>query len=145
MFKIKWVVGAFFDIKIKFSFMNIKVVNFLNQLKISCVRKNLSVTFEFDFYVLQLLEVLYEEGYLEGYKVVRSDNVKKIFVLVKRTGLESLKIVSTPSNFRYIDLKQINKLFFTANKTLVLSTNQGILTISECRKKKIGGLVLFSC
>ena len=77
--------------------------------------------------------------------MIRSDNVKKIFVLVKRTGLESLKIVSTPSNFRYIDLKQINKLFFTANKTLVLSTNQGILTISECRKKKIGGLVLFSC
>jgi ribosomal protein S8 len=125
--------------------MNIKVVNFLNQLKISCAKKNLSVIFEFNFYVLQLLEVLYREGYLEGYKVICSNDIKKVSVLIKRTGLESLKMVSTPSNFRYINLKQMNKLFFTANKTLVLSTNQGILTISECRKKKVGGLVLFSC
>ena len=56
--------------------------------------------------------------------------------------LKSLKIISTPVKITYLTLKNLAKLPSTKS-ILVLSTSKGFLTGLECKKQKIGGVLLF--
>jgi len=96
-------------------------------------RKNISESF---------LKILWNEGFISGYRIL-SQNDKKIEIFLKytRTGkpaINSLKCLSKPGQRLYYSAKQIWKL--DSSKTfIIISTNQGLKTINQCKKDKVGG------
>lgn len=88
-----------------------------------------------------ILNVLWDEGFISGYKVSESHpNVLKIFLKYKngKPTINVFKMISKPSLRIYYSVKQLWKLD-PSQGTIILSTNKGIMSINQCKKLKIGG------
>ena len=95
------------------------------------------------------LQILWNEGFISGYRIFGQNDKKiEIFLKYSRTGkpvINSLNCLSQPGHRLYYSAKQIWKL--DSSKTFIIfSTNQGLKTINQCKKCKIGGepLVIIS-
>ena len=88
------------------------------------------------------LKILWDEGFITGYKILDSDSTKlQIFLKYNQTGepaINSLKFLSKPSKRFYYSSKQIWKLD-SSKMFLILSTNKGLMTIDQCKKNNVGG------
>nr|AEP20716.1 ribosomal protein S8 [Kryptoperidinium foliaceum endosymbiont] len=88
------------------------------------------------------LKILWNEGFISGYRI-SSQNPSNVEIFLKytRTGvpvISSLKFLSKPSQRIHYSSKQIWKL--DSSKTFVIfSTNQGLKSINECKKDRVGG------
>ena len=88
------------------------------------------------------LNILWTEGFIVGYKIEGKNKENlKIFLKYIENGkpsINNIKVLSKPGRRISYSLKQIWKL--DTNKTLIiLSTNQGLKTLSECKKLQLGG------
>lgn len=88
------------------------------------------------------LKILWDEGFISGYRIFALNDQKvEIFLKYTRTGkpvINSLKGLSKPGRRLYYSAKQIWKL--DSSKTFIIfSTNQGLKTINQCKKNRIGG------
>jgi ribosomal protein S8 len=100
-------------------------------------------------FTLSLLSALYKEGFIQSFSVTTNTFLKKeinIFLryYYNKSPIKSLKIISTPSRIKYLNYNALTKLSLKKN-ILFLSTSLGVLTASECRKRKIGGTLFFIC
>jgi ribosomal protein S8 len=72
----------------------------------------------------------------------------KIFIHLRyyynRVLLDSLTIISKPSNTKYVKLKDLYKLN-SKKKLFILSTAKGLKSLLECKMNNIGGKLLFVC
>lgn len=88
-----------------------------------------------------MLKVLWDEGFISGYQTQLNTNSIQIFLKYNNAGepiINSLQFLSKPSKRFYYSSKQLWKL--DSSKTfIILSTNQGLLTIEQCKKKRLGG------
>jgi small subunit ribosomal protein S8 len=89
-----------------------------------------------------VLNILWNEGFIVGYKIEKTEKAKiKIFLKYVENGkpsINNIKVISKPGRRIYYSLKQIWKI--DSNETLIIfSTNQGLKTLSECKKLKLGG------
>ena len=93
---------------------------------------------------LNLTTVLYKEGFIQSYQIKNNKLNILLRYFFNKPVLRSLKIISTPSKSRFLNLKTLTKL---PNKKLVLflSTTKGILTLEQCKEQKLGGKALFYC
>ena len=94
-----------------------------------------------------ILKIMWDEGFITGYRVSK-DNVKNVEIFLKYTEsglpiIRSLKFFSKPGNRSYYSSKQIWKLD-SSEALIIFSTSQGLCSINECKKKKIGGEFLVS-
>lgn len=91
----------------------------------------------------KFLLVLWEEGFISGYKIDFCGRERlKIFLKYYKNGrptIKSLKSLSKPGNRFSLSLKQIWKID-SSKVFVVFSTNQGLKSISECKKLGIGGI-----
>jgi small subunit ribosomal protein S8 len=88
-----------------------------------------------------LLNVLWDEGFILGYKISENNpNVLKIFLKYKngKPAINSLKLISKPGLRVYYSVKQLWKLNVN-NGTIIFSTNKGVMSINECKKLNLGG------
>ena len=86
------------------------------------------------------LKILWLEGFILGYSVDLNKNYLKILLKYKNNKpcINSLKFISTPGRRVYYSTTQIWKI--DSNKSFIIfSTNQGLKSITECKKFKIGG------
>lgn len=87
------------------------------------------------------LNILWDEGYILGYKIYQNNpNTIKIFLKYnqEKSVINSLKLVSKPGHRIYYSAKQIWKI--NSNKIhIIFTTNKGLLTITNCKRLKIGG------
>ena len=88
------------------------------------------------------LKILWNEGFISGYKISPQNNQNvEIFLKYTKNGkpaINSLKFLSKPTQRVYYSSSLIWKL--DSSKTFVIfSTNCGLMSINECKKKKIGG------
>jgi small subunit ribosomal protein S8 len=114
-------------------FANIKNGQMAKKSIITGPRKNICESF---------LKILWDEGFISGYKVSSQKNKNlEIFLKYTKNGkpvINSLKFLSTPGQRVYYSSKQIWKL--DSSKTFIIfSTNKGLKSINECKKNKIGG------
>ena len=95
--------------------------------------------------LLKICEILKKEGYLENFKEVDLERLKKIKVYLKYEGnksvLTQIERVSTPGRRVYTKRKSIPIALGGYGVTLV-STSNGILTDREAKEKGIGGEVI---
>ena len=92
-----------------------------------------------------LLNVLWSEGFILGYKILDTSPKRlKIFLKYKKGKpvINSLKSLSKPSLRIYYSVKQLWKFDFNQG-FLLLSTSKGFLSISECKKFNVGGEPFF--
>ena len=92
-----------------------------------------------------ILNILWNEGYISGYK---QDNLnsKKLKIFLKYTKnkptIQTIKKISKPGLRNYYSVKQLWKI--DSSKTfLIVSTSMGVKTLIDCKKLKIGGEPLF--
>ena len=88
-----------------------------------------------------ILNVLWNEGFILGYKLVKNDVTQlKIFLKYDngKPVIKTLKPISKPGLRIYYSLKQIWKID-TSKTFIVISTNKGVKTIIDCKKLKLGG------
>lgn len=128
--------------------MNQKVINFVNQLKNSSLVNHKELSFNYSQLILEYVDCLYREGFIQSYELKESQGVKEIRVLTRTengyTLTSGIKIVSSLTKKRFLTAKDIQELNLK-KKELFLSTSDGIYSLSECKRKKVGGLAIFAC
>lgn len=87
-----------------------------------------------------LLNVLWDEGFILGYKIFPQNHILKVYLKYVRNlpVINNIKVVSKPGFRIYYSYKNLIK-FNTLNGMLILSTNQGIKTSEECKNLRLGG------
>jgi small subunit ribosomal protein S8 len=89
-----------------------------------------------------ILNILWTEGFIIGYKIEGKNQEKlKIFLKYIENGkpsINNIKVVSKPGKRISYSLKQIWKTDASKN-FMIFSTNQGLKTLSECKKLGLGG------
>lgn len=124
--------------------MNKTIINFLIILKNASLNNIEHITFTNNSLYFPLLECLYREGIIQSYKIVSN----KILIIIRNSNnkflLKELKFISKPSNDVYFSFKDLCKIS-DRKIVLILSTNKGLLTLTECKKNKLGGKALFIC
>ena len=94
-----------------------------------------------------MLNILWDEGYILGYKIYKTKKeLYKFKIFLKYTKfnsvINSIKFVSKSGLKVYCSLKQLWKLNFIKG-LLIVSTSKGLKTLTECKKTKLGGKLLF--
>ena len=92
-------------------------------------------------YCETFLKILWNEGFIIGYKI-SSKNSKKLKIFLKyknnQPAINSIKLISKPGRRVYYSINQIWKI--NSNKSFIIfSTNQGLNSVDNCKKYKIGG------
>lgn len=124
--------------------MNQFIIKFLISLKNASFFKKEYISVKFSKSTFQIVESLYHEGFIQSYKIDGKNLNIVLRYFFNKSMLKDLRFVSTPSKHRYLNFKTISKLP-SKKFTLFLSTNKGILTLSQCKLLKTGGKALFYC
>jgi len=129
--------------KIKIKMTNYKIWNMITSLKNGYLAKKSFIIQKKQRYLLSVLNILWEEGFIQGFSFF--DNKKaikniKIFLNYKRnySVIKNITLVTKPSKKIYLDIKQIWKIQ-TKSDLYLFSTTKGVLTLSQCKKRKLGG------
>ena len=96
---------------------------------------------------LAIADILVNEGYIEKYDLVDNGGFKDIRVTMKYGAdknqkiITGLKRISKPGLRVYAGCEDLPRVLGGLG-IAIISTNQGVITDKEARKKKIGGEVL---
>ena len=97
----------------------------------------------------RILKVLQSEGYINGYSIVKNDEIKHPYINIELKYYENkpviceIKRISKPGRRVYSSIKKL-PLMRNGLGIYVLSTNKGVMSDTEARKQSLGGEVLFS-
>ena len=94
-----------------------------------------------------IANILLDEGYIAKYEVINKGNFEAINITLKYGAdknekvISGLKRVSKPGLRVYANSEEIPQVLGGLG-TAVISTNQGVITDKEARKRSVGGEVL---
>jgi ribosomal protein S8 len=126
--------------------MNKQIITFINTLKNISISSKKEVLVPYNSLILNYTDCLYQEGFLQSYEILSDLNKIKIYTrsVNGKVLTSNIKFVSTLTKKRYLSSSLIKQIK-VKNKEYILSTNIGILSLSECQRQNVGGLVVFSC
>lgn len=123
------------------------VADFIIRIKNSVKALRRDVVLPYSNLNKEIGRVLVKENFLQDIKEDTRDGKKvlvaKIKYLKRLPVMTDVAIVSKPSLRIYAKSININKIGKRGLNTAILSTNQGVMTGKEARKRKIGGELLF--
>ena len=127
------------------SIMNINSVNLLINLKNYSLLKKESLLIKYTNESFSIIKILYTEGFIQSFKLKKKNSIVYISIVLRqfynKSIFNDLKLIS---NSQFLSTKDIYKIS-DKKKILFISTNKGILSLSACKKYKIGGRALFYC
>lgn len=128
--------------------MNIKLLKFCTALKSNYLKQESFFSFSHSKIIENLCEILYREGIIQSYVLTDKKNDLRITIFLRysidKSTSKRLKLVSRPSNKKYLTIEEIKRLKLKTN-TLILSTSLGLMTLEDCLRNKVGGIALFLC
>jgi small subunit ribosomal protein S8 len=90
----------------------------------------------------RILEILWKEGYISGYRKTQEKQKQRIKIFLKyHRGNSTIQVISAfsrPGKRVYLTKAQLWKIN-SRDSFLVISTNKGFKTLSDCKRDKIGG------
>ena len=94
----------------------------------------------------ELSKILLDAGFINGVKYIDDDKQGRLRVYVKydkdmRSAISGLRRISKPSLRVYVPSNKIPRVWGGYGMAII-STSQGVLPGSECRKRGIGGEVM---
>ena len=133
--------------------MNNNTINLIIKLKNASLSRKEKILVRCNSLSESLIKILYKEGFIQSFKLIEEKDIflektKKLLVTFRyffnKPLLSGLRILSKPSHVRYMKFSDISNI---SDRKFVFffSTNKGILTSLECKKRKIGGKLLFMC
>lgn len=126
--------------------MNNKIVKFLSLIKNASLVKKNHVFVCYNDLILKCVEVLYKEGLILSYSILKEKSDLKISIKLRNVDdmvlTSHIKLVSKPTHIKYLPYHQICRIVLK-EKTGFFFTNKGILTLDECKKNKVGGVFSF--
>ncbi len=96
-----------------------------------------------------IARILKEEGFVKYYKTMRSNKQQGMIRIFMKYGpnkepvINGLHRISKPGIRRYVGVSDIPRVRGGMGISII-STSQGIMTGTECRRKNIGGEILCS-
>lgn len=132
--------------------MNIGTIRLLNSIKNASITNTEFVCVNSNKLVQSVIRIMYREGLILSYKVRRKENyfnnTSEVLIYLRyyynKSILKRLKIISSPSRKIHISYKNITRIS-CKNRVFIFTTTKGLLTLDECKKKKVGGILLFVC
>lgn len=128
--------------------MNYLVSDFIVRIKNSALSKRKEVVLPFSNINKEIGKVLVKEGFLESIKEEQNDGKKELLAIIKYEKripvLTDVLVISKPSLRVYSTVKKISEIEKRGRRKIIVSTNQGIMTSFEARKKGLGGEILFA-
>ena len=126
--------------------MNIHVIQFLIKIKNASLFQKTSVLIRFNKEIIKFLKILYLENFILSFYLVFETKMVLIQLKTyfKANLFANLKILATSTKTCYITYFKLCKII-NKNIFLLLSTDKGMLTDINCKKKRVGGKFLFSC
>lgn len=132
--------------------MNNSILSILISLKNSAKAKKSFVKINVSKKSFPLVNILYRKGLIQSIRNVAPSNkncthfslVLYLRYYYNDSLLENLKIISSSTKVKRLQLNDITRLS-EVNNLLFFSTPFGLKTLSECKKFKTGGIVLFKC
>lgn len=93
----------------------------------------------------ELAKILQEEGFINGIELAEEDGVKKIKIALRyvdgESAIHEITRVSKPSRRVYKGLKNIKPVIGGLGVSII-TTNQGLLTDKEAKKRNVGGEII---
>jgi small subunit ribosomal protein S8 len=96
----------------------------------------------------EVARILFEKGYILGYKVVEGEDVQDTLKIAlkynpksKKPAIKSIQRVSRPGLRKYVGADEMPRVL-NGLGVAILSTSKGLMTDKEARKENIGGEVL---
>jgi len=126
--------------------MSIRLIKLIIKLKNASILKKKYINIRYSKLYANLLKILYKEGFIQSISYDKTKLNLKIYLKYYhgKPIFKELTFFSIPSKKYYLPFFNLEKLNDLKKLTL-LSTNKGILTLSECKKQKVGGTLLFVC
>lgn len=125
--------------------INDPIADALTRIRNANLVKHESVSMPHSILKEELIKLLKNEGYVEGYVVEEKDGFKVIIVTLKYDNNQSvitgLKRISKPGLRVYSKAKNMPRVF-DGMGTAVISTSKGLMTEKQARANKVGGEVL---
>lgn len=127
--------------------MNSKFIDFITRIKNASLARRRQFVLPYSKLNKEVGRVLVKEGFLEDIKEEKMVDKKVLKVTLKFEKrlpvFTGMKVISKQSLRIYRTKKKIFDKRL-GNRTLILSTNKGIMTGREAEKKGLGGEVLFA-
>jgi small subunit ribosomal protein S8 len=96
----------------------------------------------------EVARILFEKGYILGYKVIEGENVQPTLKIAlkynpknKKPAIKSIQRISRPGLRKYVGADEMPRVL-NGLGVAILSTSKGLMTDKEARKENIGGEVL---
>lgn len=128
--------------------MNYLVADFIIRIKNSALSKRKEVVLPFSNINKEIGKVLVKEGFLENIKEESNKGNRTLIASIKYEKripvLTDVLVISKPSLRVYSSVKKIPEIEKRGRRKIIVSTNQGVMTSYEARKKGLGGEILFS-
>src|SRR3972149_3644260 len=128
--------------------MNYLVADFIIRIKNSALSKRKEVILPFSNINKEIGKVLVKEGFLENIKEESKEGNRKLIAAIKYEKripvLTDVLVISKPSLRVYSTVKKIPEIEKRGRRKIIVSTNQGVMTSYDARKKGLGGEILFS-
>lgn len=125
-----------------------KALDFIIRIKNAVRAQRKEFVMPFSKLNLEIGKVMIKEGFLDEVKEEKAGNRRMLRVKItydRRTPkFYDTSIISKPSLKKYIGSKGIRDIEKRGNKTLLISTSQGVMTGKEAKKKNLGGEILFA-
>jgi|ERR1711976_3430 len=121
--------------------MKSHVCNMVASINNGQLAKKAFITQPFKNVSKSILDVLWDEGFILGYKVSKqSPKTLKIYLKYQNgvSAINLIKMLSKPSLKLHYSIKQLWKLN-SNNGLIILSTDRGIMSNIQCKKYNIGG------
>lgn len=126
--------------------MNYTIGDFIIQIKNAALARQKELYIPFSNAKKAIGKVLVKEGFLENIKEEEVEGKKFLYVKLRyqsrRPTLTAVEIISKPSLRVYVGAEELASQK-DRSKTVIISTNQGVISGKQAIKSKIGGELLF--
>lgn len=122
------------------------IADMLTRVRNGAGARHTTVEIPFSKMKLAIAKILEQEGYISGYDVQQEGNRRTLRLQLKydtqrRPVVNGLRRVSKPGLRVYAGMHDIPRILGGAG-TVVISTNRGIMTGREARRRHLGGELL---
>jgi small subunit ribosomal protein S8 len=122
------------------------IADMLTRIRNANLRRHEVVEMPLSKMRLGIAKILKEEGFIQGYKVIREGDFQRLRLHLRYVGqdlpvITGLRRISRPGLRAYVGKDKIPSVRRGLG-VAILSTSKGLMTDKESRRKQIGGEVL---
>jgi len=112
----------------------------ISLIKLGLRRNRLNIKAPYSKLNINVLQILYHEGYIRGFKVTNKQESVHIYLKIveNRNIFKDLIYFSSTNRKNYISYKRL-MLLFGLKHFAIISTNLGLLTLEQCFLYRKGG------